>query len=138
MIRIVIVTIVGLLASCGSRFNPQEVSGKYTPTDYVNCFDTINLHENGIYKRNTYDVTGLLVLEMTGKWELKKEGTLIRFHSYYHNLDDDLLAFPELVTDTLGGGEFVLDKRNGTIQFCVGAYAADLPDQNCYKKIGAQ
>jgi hypothetical protein len=124
-----------LLSSCVDRFTEQEVLGVYTPVDYKNCFDTIRLKKNGVYHRKVYDIKKHLLLDMKGKWNFyNEEKSQIQFHSFYLNLDDNLIKFPELVQDTVGGGAFNLERNNNTIAFCVGYYSASLPNQNCYQK----
>lgn len=123
------------LISCVYRFTEQEILGIYTPVDYKNCFDTIVLKENGVYDRKVYDIKKHLVLDMSGKWNFKKgQSNVIEFSSYFHNLDRDLIKFPELAIDTIGSWSHTIERSKGKIEFCVGYYSADLPNQNCYRK----
>ena len=88
-----------------------------------------------MYHRKVYDVKKHLVLDMNGKWNFyNNKKSQIQFHNFYLNLEDDLVKFPKLVEDTLGGGSFNMVWSKGKIEFCVGYYSADLPNQNCYKK----
>lgn len=131
--KVVGIFLIGLLfVSCG--YTEKELIGVYAPTDYKNTFDTIQLKEHNKYHRKVYDKNKKLVLEMNGKWEL--DGSYIKFKSFYLNLDDDLVNFPESVRDTTGGwGGNVERRKGGTIEFCVGHLSASLPDQNCYQKL---
>jgi hypothetical protein len=123
------------LSSCVDSFTEQEILGTYTPVDYRNCFDTIQLKINGVYHRRVYDIKKHLVLDMNGKWHFKnKKNSVIEFSSYFHNLDRDLIKFPELVTDTIGSWSHMIERSNKRIEFCVGYYSADLSNQNCYQK----
>ncbi len=124
-----------ILTGCTRHFSKQELVGRYSPYGYKYTYDTIELQTEGIYRRKVYDKNKKLQLDLTSKWELRDEGSKIFFHSFYLNLDDDLIRFPHLVQDTTGGGLINLDKNAGTIEFCVGYFSADLPDQNCYRKI---
>lgn len=118
------------LTSCVERFNKEEVYGIYAAVGYKNTFDTLWLKENEVYHRKVYDKNKKLVLEMDGKWTIKNNEE-IQFYSFYFNLDDDLIKFPESVKDTTGGRSAILETDNGTIQFCVGYYQGE----NCYQKI---
>ena len=123
------------LPSCVDNFTEQEILGTYTAVHYKNCFDTIQIKNNGIYHRKVYDVKKHLVLDMNGKWKFyNNKKSQIQFHSFFLNLDRNLVKFPELVEDTLGGGSFNIERNKGKIEFCVGYYSEDLPNQNCYKK----
>lgn len=113
-------------------FNEEELIGRYTPVNYINSFDTIELKANNIYFRKVYDVHNKLLLEMDGEWRL--DGDYIKFNPFYLNFDDDLLSFPESVQDTTGGWGGYIGQQNGLIEFCVGHLSASLPDQNCYRK----
>jgi hypothetical protein len=133
-LRYLVLAIVILhFTSCS--ITEDEAIGIYVPINYKNCFDTIHLEKNGIYKRQVYNLNGLKLLDMKGKWSFMNNGLKIKFRSYYLNLDDDLVKFPELVQDTVGGGQFVLERSNNSLRFCVGYYSSDLYDQNCYHKL---
>lgn len=132
--------IVLLFVSCG--YTEKELIGVYAVADYKNTFDTIQLMEHNKYRRKIYDKNKKLVLEMDGEWNV--DGDIIEFKSpYYFNLDEDLVRFPELLQDTISGGlgyiwssrePLFFSKRN-TLSFCIGHFAVDLPDQNCYQKL---
>lgn len=116
------------------NYTEKNLIGVYTPMDYKNNFDTIDLKAHNKYHRKVYDKNKKLVLEMNGEWAI--EGDVVEFKSpYFLNLDKDLVHFPELLQDTLSNGLGYVWKKKGTLSFCVGYYAVDLPDQNCYHKI---
>lgn len=125
--------LIGLLfVSCG--YTEKELIGVYAPTDYKNTFDTIQLKEHNKYHRKVYDKNKKLVLEMQGEWNIKED--IIEFKSpYFFNLDRDLVEFPELLQDTASNGLGYVWKKKDALSFCVGHYAVDLPDQNCYHKL---
>jgi len=120
-----------LFSSCVEHFEEKEVYGYYTPVDYKNNFDTIQLEPHGIYHRKVYDKNRKLLLEMNGRWNLTEQQSKIQIDGFYMNLDDDLVKFPELAKDTNMVVISVLNTHNGVIQFCAGHY----PDENCYQKI---
>ena len=122
--------LLSLLVSCDEHHEEKEVYGYYTPVDYKNNFDTIQLQPQGIYYRKVYDKNKKLLLEINGKWELEGN-TVVHFETFYLNLDDDLVMFPSNVSDTTGGWRGSLETRNNKIQFCVGY----LQGENCYQKI---
>ncbi len=124
-----------LFFSCVGHFEEKEVYGYYTPVDYKNNFDTIQLQPQGIYQRKVYDKNKKLLLEMKGEWKLVNQNSQIQMRPFYLNLDDDLVKFPDNVKDTSMAVIESLEISNGKIQFCVGYYSADLPNQNCYQKI---
>lgn len=125
--------LIGLLfVSCG--YTEKELIGVYAPTDYKNTFDTIQLKEHNKYHRKVYDKNKKLVLEMQGEWDIKED--VIEFKSpYFFNLDRDLVEFPELLQDTASNGLGYVWKKKDTLKFCVGHFAVDLPNQNCYQKL---
>lgn len=124
-----------LICSCVNNFSEEDIIGTYTPIGYKNCYDTIQIKKTGIYHRKVYDKKKKLLLEMDGKWSFSNgdKGT-IQFKSFFLNLDRDLTRYPELVQDTLGGGAFLLDNKNGRIEFCTGYFSATLSNQNCFQK----
>lgn len=127
---IYVLLLLGLLVSCDEHFEEKEVYGYYTPVDYKNNFDTIQLQSQGVYYRKVYDMNKKLLLEIKGKWKLEGN-TVVHFESFYLNLDDDLLKFPNNVSDTTGGWRGSLENRNNTTHFCVGHHQG----KNCYRKI---
>jgi hypothetical protein len=120
--------------SCTKSFVEKDVVGVYTPVEYKNCYDTIQLLQGGVYFRKVYDTNKKILLNIKSKYELRNEGSQIFFHSYFLNLDRDLVKFPELVNDTLGVALLNLEKNKGKIGFCTGYYSASLPNQNCFQK----
>jgi hypothetical protein len=124
-----------LFSSCVAHFEDKEIIGIYTPSDYKNNFDTLELKPNGTYERKVYDKNKKLLLEMKSNWSLVEQGSKIKIDGFYFNLDDDLLKFPHLAKDTNMVMQCVLEKENDILQFCVGYYAPKLSNQNCYKKI---
>lgn len=132
--RIIYLTLLLLLTSCLNSFKKEEVLGIYSPVDYKNCFDTIQIIENGTYFRKVYDIQKKIVLDMKGEWRFYDENKRqFVFSSYYFNFDDDLIKFPESIKNR---GSYVvnIERNNGRIEFCVGIYSADLPNQQCYQK----
>lgn len=134
MNMIKILFIVLLFSACIPHFEDNEVVGLYTPNDYKNNYDTLEIKPDGIYHRKVYDFNKKLLLEMNGKWNLR-DNEILHFEPFYLNLDDDLVKFPHLVKDTTGDWEGSLEKVNNKIQFCVGYHAPKLSNQNCYVKI---
>ena len=120
--------------SCTNNFTEKEVIGTYVPVDYKQTFDTIILMKNGIYHRKVYDRNKTLMIDMKSQYKIQANGSIL-FYSYFLNLDRDLVKFPELIKDTLGGGSFILEKIDGKIGFCTGYASASLPNQNCYHKV---
>ena len=119
-----------LLSSCFKVKEEKDLYGYYTPLDYENSFDTILLKPQFIYNRKVYDKERNIVLDMNGKWYLQKNNQ-IKFNSFYLNLDDDLIKFPESTKDTSMEVITDMERRGDGIEFCVGYY----PNQNCYQKI---
>ena len=119
-----------LLTSCGGFFTEKEMYGYYVPIGYKNTFDTIELRSHGFYHRKVYNKNKELALEMDGKWEIERE-EIIRFHSFFFNLDRDIEKFPELIKDTVDDGGGWIGREKNIIQFCVGYDVSS----NCYRKI---
>ena len=120
-----------LFSSCVEHFEENELYGYYTPVGYSNNFDTLQLKPQALYHRKVYDAKRRLLLERDGKWEFIG-GNGLALSGFYLNADDDLLKFPELAKDTVGGINTFFETHNGKIEFCgVGHY----PDKNCYQKI---
>ena len=128
-------TILFLLpfASCAQSFSNQEVLGTYVPAGYKNNFDTVQLLNDGQFKRKIYDQNKKLVLENKGTWVIASNSK-IKFKKFYLNLDEDFTLIQESnkkLIDGYGDVEVVLETHNDTIQFCVGYYQGE----NCYQKI---
>ncbi len=120
--------------SCRNSFTEKEIIGTYSPLDYKNTYDTIQLNEHNIYRRKVYDINKKLVLDTKGKWSVDED--VIVFKSpFFLNFDRDLVQFPELLQDTISNGVGYIYLNNGTIKFCVGQASASLPNQNCYYKL---
>lgn len=135
MKKLLLILLLVMVYSCTENFTEKEVVGIYTPLSYNNTYDTIQLLEKGKYHRKVYDKKKKLVLDIVSDYELRNGGSKIYFNSYFLNIDRDLERFPELVNDTLGGAELVIEKKDNTLQFCVGYLSASLPNQNCYHKL---
>ena len=129
-----LILLLSVLFSCSESFTEKEVLGTYTPIGYEKCYDTIILQNNERYERRVYDLNKKMLLSLESKYELRENGSQIYFHSYFMNLDSDLVKFPELVSDTLGGALLNLEMNNGKLEFCTGYYSASLSNQNCYQK----
>jgi len=121
-----------LLTACDEHFERDELYGYYAPALYNNTFDTIQLRPDSMYHRKLYDKNNKLVLEINGKWWIERNN-IIRFNSFFLNLDRDVTKFPNLLEDTSSNGGGMLETRNGVIGFCVGYFAKI--DTNCYRKI---
>jgi hypothetical protein len=65
---LLLVLMLGSIASCSNSFRRNELVGDYTPLDYVNTRDTIRLLDNGVFKRIVFDKNGKLALKMQGRW----------------------------------------------------------------------
>jgi hypothetical protein len=119
-----------IFSSCDQKFEEKELYGFYSPIDYKNTYDTIQLKPNGVLQRRVYDRNRTLVLNQSGKWQLDGN-TIIKFRTFFVNLDRDVAKFPELLADTLGGWGAKLKKKQHGLKFCVGH---DI-NENCYQKI---
>lgn len=119
-----------MLFACERSIDKNELYGYYTPIGYKNNFDTIQLQSNGKYHRKVYNTNKQILLDTKGVWSLERNH-IIHFHTFYLNLDDDLIKFPESISDTSGGWRGDAEYRNGSIQFCVGYYEGE----NCYQKV---
>ena len=79
---------------------------------------------------------GIYVSGIDYKFCISLDHDLIVFEPpYFWNLDGDLVKFPELLNDTISNGLGYIGVNSGRIEFCVGHYSADIPNQNCYKKV---
>jgi len=124
------VAAVLFFSSCINYYTEQELYGEYAPMRYKNTYDTIELTSGNIYHRKVYNKNNKLVLKMSGKWIMESENR-VQFYSFFFNLDRDVIQFPELLTDTVGGLSTYFETRKGIIGFCTGNYV----DSNCYRKI---
>lgn len=131
-IKIIIVAIFSfiLIVSCSFSTSENTLYGKYAPIGYRITFDTITLKENQIYFRKIYNNKKQLVFSTTGKWKLKGN-TKIEFENFFENFDRNVERYPELLSDTLGGVEILIEQNLGKTSFCFGYF----PGENCYEKI---
>lgn len=118
--------------SCEDTFKQEQVIGKYVPIGYKNTFDTIWIKADSMYLRKVYDRNNRLVLSTTQKY-IFLNNNIIDFYFFFENSDRDLIQFPELLKDTLGGEQCRLEKHKSYIRFCVGL--ASQLHEYCYKKI---
>jgi hypothetical protein len=124
-----LILLIPVLASC-KRYEAHELYGIYTPDNYVNSFDTVELKSGNVYVRKIYNKDDKLVLQTTGRWELKN-GAHILFADFYLNLDQDLKMFPELINEKAAYDmDVVIEKAGGQLGFCTGYYI----NTNCYHK----
>ena len=134
MKKILLILLLLTVYACMRNFNEKEMIGTYSPLDYKNTYDTIQLNDHNIYRRKVYDINKKLVLDTKGIWSIDED--IIVFKSpFFLNLDRDLEKFPELLQDTISNGVGYIYLYNGTIKFCVGHASASLPNQNCYRKL---
>lgn len=110
-----------LLTSCDPHFNEKDLYGCYSSINFQNNYDSIQLKANGIYKRKVYDKNRKLVLEMSGMWHVERDD-IIDFKSFYLNMDDDLVQFPESAKDTSFDLQALIKNKNGKIQICIQPY----------------
>ena len=122
--------VTGVWGFVGCSVSEDEIVGSYAAVGYVNCVDTIVLSQGGSYERKVYAANGNPLLRMRGRWELVDRAR-VTFHSFFFNLDRDLLKFPELLTDTTGGMSVIVERRNGSFGFCTGY----LEGENCYSRV---
>lgn len=117
------------LVSCVHNYTKQELQGIYIPIGNKNNSDSIQLLNNGTFKRKIYDKNKKLVLEAEGTWQMN--ANKIKFKKFYLNLDQDFAEGNTKLDDGYYDIETVLETSNNTIQFCVGYYERE----NCYLKI---
>ena len=87
--KVVIFIIIVFIMSCS--YSDNEMIGIYTPSNYKNTYDTIELSSNNVYYRRIYDGNKKLVLKTKGTWIVDKD--ILEFdRPYFWNLDDDLAA----------------------------------------------
>ncbi len=116
-----------MLVSCSLK--RSDIVGMYSAVSYLNTYDTILIKKGGDYERKVYDKSKNLALKMNGKWEYEN-GALV-MHSFFLNLDRDIVAFPELLADTSMSMEVQIERNGGQFKFCTGY----LNNQNCYQKV---
>jgi hypothetical protein len=114
--------------ACTSKYTEKEVYGKYSPQNYNNNYDTIQLCPNRLYNRIVYDRTKKLILLTKGEWRIDNNSK-IKLSNFYLNLDTDFIKFPESSRESMEM-EVVVEKVDGLLRFCVGHYQGE----NCYIK----
>ncbi len=135
LIRKIVMTprLYSLLFLCiliGCKESPQEsYMGTYAAVSYTNTKDTIYILSQDVYVRKVYDRNGQLALNMKSSWEVTSDG--INFHSFFLNLDRDIIQYPELLFDTVMDMNVSVKKNILKIRFCTGY----LENQNCYVKL---
>lgn len=133
MIKVITILVAFLtVLSCNESINKDEITGVYVPIDFKNTNDTIWLNSNFIYYRKVYDKNNKLVLSTRSKYSILKDN-IVQFYSFFTNMDQDLVRFPELLKDTLGGWQCRLEIINRRLQFCVDMEAESR--KYCYKKL---
>jgi hypothetical protein len=120
--------------SCAERFSKEEVLGTYTAEEYTHSFDTIVLQRNNRYHRKVYNIEKELLLDMEATYEFDGNNR-IDLSSFYVNLDDNLIKFPNQVSDTTSLTSIILKEHNGTIAFCLGSIFGKREFDYCYNKI---
>ncbi len=130
--KIIVVVIFSfiLIVSCSFFTSENTLLGKYAPVGYKKNFDTIILKSNQIYSRKIYNNEKRMVFSTTGKWKLI-DNTKIEFENFFENFDRDIERYPELLSDTLGGVEVVVEQSISKTSFCFGYFQGE----NCYNKI---
>ncbi|MDR6735535.1 hypothetical protein J2X77_002406 [Sphingobacterium sp. 2149] len=89
--KIIIFIIIVFIMSCS--YSDNEMIGIYTPSNYKNTYDTIELSSNNVYYRKVYDRNKKLVLKIKGRWAIDKD--ILEFYPpYFFNLDRDLTVRP--------------------------------------------
>jgi hypothetical protein len=127
--RIVIVCILLIcFSSCDEHFEKSDLYGCYTPIGYKNNFDTIIFKAKNKFRRRVYDKNKKLILDQKGTWVLKDKQPLL-IETFYRNLDDDLVHFPEKI-DTNFSLSTYFETVDGKIQFDFGNFIGE----NCFQK----
>lgn len=131
LIVIIFISVFLSLVVVNNFFFEVEVIGTYTPVDYENNFDTIQLLSDYTYKRSIYGKNNNLILKTKGHWHLE-DLQVLYFEPFIVNFDDDYSKYPNsLLTDTFGSYPGDLSLKSNNIQFCTGGYEF----QYCYRKI---
>lgn len=121
-----IVLSIGLLSCTPSN---KQLVGAYASVGYVNTYDTIILKPEQQYERFVYDKNNKLSLHMKGRWTY--DDGLLTMHSFFLNLDRDIVAHPELLTDTVMSMEAKIETKNLKLRFCTG-YG---DNEYCYQQV---
>jgi hypothetical protein len=116
--------------SCQNSISESELIGNYTPINYEKCFDTISIAGNNTYYRVIYDNKKQLIYKTKGKWFFKSKNK-IEFNYFFLNLDRDLNKYPELLNDTMGSFQVLIDLKENSPILCFGYFDGE----NCYFKI---
>ncbi|MGN7784737.1 hypothetical protein ACTJIJ_09430 [Niabella sp. 22666] len=125
--RLYLLLLLSILVAC--KESPKSYIGTYTAVNYTNTKDTIYILKENVYVRKVYDRSGHLALSMKSSWEIANDG--ITFHSFFLNLDKDIIQYPELLSDTGMDMNVFVEKKLSKTQFCTGY----LDNQNCYLKL---
>ncbi len=130
LILIIVSSVFLSLVVVNNFFFEVEVIGTYTPVDYKNNFDTIQLLSDHTYNRSIYGKNNKLILKTKGHWHLG-DFHMLDFDPFLVNFDDDFLKYPESLSDSLNGWYGDLSLKGNHIQFCTGHFEF----QYCYRKI---
>ncbi|HMN04422.1 MAG TPA: hypothetical protein PKD45_01745 [Flavobacteriales bacterium] len=127
---VVIGCLLGALMGCGEYYDAESFAGIYTPTSFVNSYDTIMFEPDGTYQRTVHDSLGNMVKTYIGSWTIRG-GHEISIGYFFLNLDYDLARYPEAAMDSSMHITMQIRDINGNTGFCVGY----LPGEYCYKRI---
>jgi hypothetical protein len=125
---LIVYILIICLTSCDEKFEISDLYGSYSPIGYENNFDTIFFKDKNMFQRRVYDKNKKLILTQNGTWILKDKHKLF-IESFYRNLDDDLVRFPETI-DTNFSLSTYFETVDGKIQFDIGYYIGE----NCFQK----
>lgn len=127
--------ILGLIfTSCSRSFSQDEIIGAYVAEEYIHSFDTIYLKNNNLYQRKVYNKKKELLLDMEATYEFDNSNR-IDLSSFYVNLDNNLIEFPNEVNDTTSLTSLVLKINKDRIVFCLGGIFGNGEYDKCYEKI---
>lgn len=107
----------------------QQLPGTYAAVGYINTYDTIILKPGQLYERFVYDKSNKLSLHMNGRWNYN-DG-MLTMHSFFLNVDRDIIAYPELLTDTVMSMEARIETKKSKLRFCTGYE----DNEYCYQQI---
>ncbi len=125
--KLLIYSLFLFIISC-QGIDQNEVYGKYSPVSYKNTFDTLIIKKEGKYRRVVYDKKKTKLLDYESAYKL--DGNAINFDSFYFNLDQDLVAFPNDVKDVDMTFTTYFEEIDGNVGFCFGYHEGE----NYYKK----
>ncbi len=129
-IVVLVISVFLSLVVVNNFFFEVEVIGTYTPVDYENNFDTIQLLSDHTYQRRIYGKNNKLILKTKGRWRFR-DFHMLDFDPFLVNFDQDYLKYPESLSDSLSGWYGDLSLKSSNIQFCTGNFEF----QYCYRKI---